>query len=240
MKRWLIAFACLACATAGAMTMERDGATLLMSGIVSSSDRDRFKDQLDDGTLRLVILSESAGGDLNAAMWIAHEIRNRKINTAVDGLCASACAIIFMGGEARQMLDGENLARTRLGFHGAHKAANRRVSERDSERMRAWLYEASNGKFNGRLLDRAITIHSPEDMMFFYYPRQDRISAWFCAAGAEPRPSACDTLRGIDILKAGILTTTKLLAMDVPAGRTAPAMPPARGADDALDEAPAH
>lgn len=195
--------------------MEREGATLLMTGIVSAFDRERFKDQLDEGNLRQVILSESAGGDLNAAMWIAREIRSHKINTAVDGLCASACAIIFMGGESRQMLDGQNLARTRLGFHGAHRAINRHVSERDSERMRAWLYEASNGKFNGRLLDRAITIHSPEDMMFFYYPSRDRISAWFCPAGAEPRPSGCDTIRGTDVLKAGILTTPILLTPPV-------------------------
>ncbi|MES2125968.1 MAG: hypothetical protein V4463_01740 [Pseudomonadota bacterium] len=226
--------------SASSMIMAREGDTLVMTGKVIPEDLDRFRRQLVDGTLRLVVLAESPGGDLRAALWIAHRINEHKINTAVLGHCASSCAVIFMGGIERQMMDTPKLERTRLGFHGPHKKSDHSVSERGSETTRAWLVEASQGKFDGPLLDRAMNIQKAEDIMFFYYPREgSAVSTWFCKAGAKPRPRGCDEIAEVDLFKAGILTTPKLLAMDTPIGRAAAEAPPAKDAGEAADPAPA-
>ncbi len=219
-----------------AMTMAREGDTLVMSGKVNPEDLDQFRRQLADGDLHLVVLAESPGGDLRAALWIANKITELKINTAVMGHCASSCAVIFMGGVERQMMDGPKLARTRLGFHGPHKKSDKSVSEKGAEKTRTWLRTASQGKFDGELLDRAMNIQAAEDIMFFYYPREGvPVSTWFCKAGAKPRPKACDAIPDADLFKAGILTTPKLLAMDTPIGRAAAAAPPAKDAGEVAE-----
>ncbi len=217
-----------------AMTMTREGDTLVMSGKVVPDDLESFRVQLAEGPLRLVVLAESGGGDLRAALWIARKISEQKINTAVIGHCASSCALIFMGGIERQMMDGPKLERTRLGFHGPHKRSDRSLSERGAASTRAWIREASNGKFGGALLDRAMNIDKPEDIMFFYYPREGKpVSTWFCKSGVKPRPLGCDEMPEADLFKAGILTTAKLLPMDTAIGRAAAVAPPAKDAGEA-------
>jgi hypothetical protein len=221
-----------------AMTMAREGDTLVMSGKVVPDDLDQFRRQLAEGDLHLVVLAESPGGDLRAALWIARKISALKINTAVMGHCASSCAVIFMGGAERQMMDSPKLARTRLGFHGPHKKSDKSVSERGAETTRIWLRTASQGKFDGELLDRAMNIQAAEDIMFFYYPREGApVSTWFCKAGTKPRPKACDAIPDTDLFKVGILTTPKLLAMDTPVGRAAAAAPPAKDAGEITEPA---
>ena len=221
-----------------AMTMAREGDTLVMTGKVVREDLDSFRRQLADDTLHQVILAESPGGDLRAALWIANKISERKMNTAVMGHCASSCAVIFMGGIERQMMDSPKLARTRLGFHGPHKKSDRSVSERGAESTRAWLRLASHGKFDGELLDRAMNIQKAEDIMFFYYPREGvSVSTWFCKSGVKPRPRGCDEIPGADLFTAGILTTARLLPMDTPIGRDAAEAPPAKDAGEAPEPA---
>jgi hypothetical protein len=217
-----------------AMTMARAGDTLFMTGKVVPDDLESFRRELEGGPIRLVILAESPGGDLRAGLWIARKISESKINTAVMGHCASSCAVIFMGGVERQMMDSPKLDRTRLGFHGPHKKSDRSISERGAKSTRAWLQAASQGKFDGELLDRAMNIEKAEDIMFFYYPREGApVSTWFCRSGVKPRPRACDEIPDVDLFKAGILTTAKLLPMDTPTGRAAAAAPPAKDAGEA-------
>lgn len=224
--------------TSSAMSMAREGDTLVMTGKILPEDLDSFRHQLADGSLHQVILAESPGGDLRAALWIARRISEHKINTAVMGHCASSCAVIFMGGVERQMMDSPKLDRTRLGFHGPHKKSDRSVSERGGVSTRAWLQLASQGKFDGALLDRAMNIQKAEDIMFFYYPREGApVSTWFCKAGAKPRPRGCDEIPEADLFKAGILTTPKLLSMNTPVGRAAVEAPPAKDAGEAPEPA---
>ncbi len=222
-----------------AMTMAREGDTLVMMGKVVPDDLDQFRRLLAEGNVRQVVLAESPGGDLRAALWIARKINELNINTAVMGHCASSCAVIFMGGIERQMIDSPKLERTRLGFHGPHKRSDRSVSVRGALSTRAWLQRSSQGKFDGALLDRAMLIEKPEDIMLFYYPREGvPVSTWFCKSGVKPRPRGCDEIPDTDVFKAGILTTAKLLPLETPIGRAAAAAPPAKDAGETPETVP--
>jgi hypothetical protein len=62
-----------------------------------------------------VVLAESRGGDLTAAYGIADLIRKNNINTSVKGYCVSSCAVMFMAGTERQIIEEKNY-KTILGF----------------------------------------------------------------------------------------------------------------------------
>jgi hypothetical protein len=205
---------------AGAMEVARQGDTMVMMGKVVPEDLESFKAQLAAGPLRTVILANNPGGDLRAALWIARQISAHKITTVVQGACISACAVMFMGGQVRQMMDGVALHLNRIGFHGAHKKDDYSISEKGSEAAGAWIREASGGKFSGELLERAMKIRLAADVMFFYYPRPGRTSAFFCPVGAKPRPTACEQLPDTDALKAGVLTTAELYSPITPLAPT--------------------
>ena len=61
--------------------------------------------------VRLVHL-QSAGGRLFEAESIAAHIRQRRLNTYVDGLCASACTMVLLAGRQRGAAPN-----ARVGFH---------------------------------------------------------------------------------------------------------------------------
>ncbi|MFZ6731534.1 hypothetical protein ACO0LG_06410 [Undibacterium sp. Ji42W] len=203
-------------APAVAMTMLRSNDTLILYGKVEADDTQRFRRNLSAGEVHNVVLTESPGGDLGAAYGIAQLIKGRKINTAVQGNCFSSCAIMFMAGTERRMLDSKNLARTRLGFHGPHNKETREVSTEAIPKLREWLLKATEGKFPEELLDQAMYIKKASDMMLFYYPGADKKKGniRFCTEGTLANPRKCDTIEGHDIISVGILTTAELLKVE--------------------------
>jgi hypothetical protein len=215
----LTAALAIAAPAAQAMTMIRQGDTMVMAGAVVHSDFQQFIDKLKEGPLKRVILLGSRGGDSQAAFDISERIRRQQISTVVAGPCVSACALIFMGGVERQMMGGKTLPGTRLGFHAPHYKETRKVSDVGTLRVSAWLKEASDGKFSGELLARAMKINRAGDVLFFYYPdpatAAARASVWFCDEGIRTR-TECERLPGVDAVQAGILTSIALFPPDTP------------------------
>lgn len=88
---------------------------VLVTGPFESGDDRRFIDvslRADDP----VIVLASGGGNLIAGLEMGRAIRLQRLETTVPPgeVCASACALAWLGGSSRHMLDG-----ARIGFHAA-------------------------------------------------------------------------------------------------------------------------
>jgi len=189
------------------MSMVRSYETLILFGGVEPDDAERFRKHLENGVVKQVVLSESPGGDMRAAYAIADLITANKINTAVQGNCFSACAMIFMAGVKRQMVAGKALPRTRLGFHGPHNKHTHEVMKAAIPHLREWLLAATQGKFPEEILNRAMYIDRAGDMLLFYYPGQSRFGdIRFCTEGSV----RCEGVKGYDIVSVGIQTADLL------------------------------
>lgn len=89
-----------------------DGRSLLLSGTLGAGSADKVHQLLARAPgVRLVRL-QSAGGRLFEAENIAADIRRRRLNTYVDGLCASACTMVLLAGRQRGAAP-----HARVGFH---------------------------------------------------------------------------------------------------------------------------
>ncbi|MFZ6770859.1 ATP-dependent Clp protease proteolytic subunit [Undibacterium sp. Di26W] len=193
------------------MTMLRSNQTLILFGKVVPEDSQLFRKKLEEGPVKTVLMTESPGGDMRAAYAIADLITKGKMNTAVNGNCLSACALIFMAGAERQMLASKHMEKTRLGFHAPHNKLTREISTAAIPRFREWLLKVTQGKFPEEVLDRALNIESAGDMLSFYYPDENFLGdIRFCAEGA----TRCEALKGYNIVKIGILTTADLLKFE--------------------------
>jgi hypothetical protein len=196
---------------ASAMTMLRSNQTLILFGKVVPEDSQQFRKKLEEGPVKTVVMTESPGGNMRAAYDIAELITEGKINTAVNGNCKSACALIFMAGTERQMVASKHLEKTRLGFHAPHNKVTKEISTAAIPHFREWLLKVTQGKFPEEVLDRALNIERAGDMLYFYYPDENFLGdIRFCTEGAL----RCEALKGYNIVKIGILTTAELLKLE--------------------------
>lgn len=103
-----------------------NGAKLIqINGVIRSGDEDQFLKLIDNSNVAIVILN-SEGGSVKAAIEIGRMIRLRNFATVVlpNTLCASACALTWLAGTPRY-LD----TYSRLGFHAAYRVIDGKVTE---------------------------------------------------------------------------------------------------------------
>ena len=88
------------------------GTALRLSGPFALGATARTRAALDAAPGTVVVTLESPGGSVPAARGLARLFRERGLRTHVEGTCASACAVAFIGGERRTLGPG-----ARLGLH---------------------------------------------------------------------------------------------------------------------------
>jgi hypothetical protein len=95
-----------------AVSVSPDGTTLWIGGPYGSGSADVVRRALEQhASIRRVVLA-GPGGRIGPAFEINRMIRNRRLGTRVEGACASACTIAFLGGIDRSVSPS-----ARLGFH---------------------------------------------------------------------------------------------------------------------------
>lgn len=89
---------------------------IFVVGKIDRADGNQFKERTE-GVGRAIVIMKSPGGHLEAAISIGAQIRIKQWATAVpkDMMCASACALAWLGGTRRYMA-----ASSRIGFHAAY------------------------------------------------------------------------------------------------------------------------
>jgi hypothetical protein len=93
--------------------LEGYGDTLLVYGDIEFGFFERFVQELNRHDDLAWVSLGSAGGSVRDAMLAGLEIRRRGIGTRIHGNCMSACPIVYLGGQEREMWPSTY----RLGFH---------------------------------------------------------------------------------------------------------------------------
>jgi hypothetical protein len=93
---------------------------IVISGEIVKGDYDKFMNALNkiNNDKKVVVVLDGPGGSLDEAIGIGLEINKRRYSTlAYSGICASACAYIWLAGE-RAIIDiGKN---AKIGFHAPY------------------------------------------------------------------------------------------------------------------------
>jgi hypothetical protein len=91
-----------------------DGKTLLLRGELGEGSTAVVRTALDAAPDVKTLVLDSIGGRLQEASWIARLVRERGLDTMVEGVCMSACTFIFLAGADRAATPN-----ARIGFHRA-------------------------------------------------------------------------------------------------------------------------
>ena len=127
--------------TARKVDLKVDGNTVLIEGDIGFRTHTALQAVLQDpaNTITTVRLN-SNGGRIFAARAIAIAMIEHNMNTEVEGRCASACTLIFLAGEKRQLLDG-----AALGFHQYRQTSNIQFLDTSEEQQKDRVFFKSRG-----------------------------------------------------------------------------------------------
>jgi hypothetical protein len=92
---------------------DHQNATVTVEGLLIPDDGDQFQAKTS-ALSRAIVALRSDGGSVVAGIRIGEAIRLKGFSSVVEGRCASACALAWLGGTHRFMADG-----AQIGFHAA-------------------------------------------------------------------------------------------------------------------------
>jgi PQQ-dependent catabolism-associated CXXCW motif protein len=215
----LVAVALAGAGRAGAMTLERVGTDLYASGPIVGADVEAFKAEFGRGGLRRLILVNSLGGELKAALQIALMVRDARLDTLVSGQCHSSCSLIFVAGRERRFATGSKPRSTMVGIHGPNNRNTREPSPQAASLMLRFYRERLGTRFDDRIIGQALYAITEHNGMLRLREiernrPEDRIP-WFCPSAQTP-PAACTRHHGHDAYTLGVVTQRETVEIDLP------------------------
>lgn len=174
--RFLLAFGVtLVACTGNAATIQKlgtsfDGSDVIaVTGVIADTDDETFRD-VAATSRRAVVLLESQGGAVDPALEMGRAIRLKGFATHVDAdkLCASACALMWLAGNPRQIVDG-----AKVGFHASYVLTDGRPVEKGVGNALIGAYLNQIGLSQDAIV--FVTSAPPEGMEWLTVEKADRI-----------------------------------------------------------------
>ena len=233
--KWLLATTCLISVAQGsatnAMEFHRNGNKIYASGSFGLGDDIKLQRMLDAATkagivIDTVVFRVSPGGIAIAGKQMGNLIRERRLNTAFQGGCFSACTASFIGGVGRHdtvdnlPLFHPSFERTVFGIHGSSSNNDDKyfydvtepiVSADQSDILKHYR-SLLNQEIPVEAMDRIdYAIEHLKDSQGFlrYFANDPTKTTTFCPSGDEAAAD-CIAYPGVTIRSDGIVNAGKL------------------------------
>jgi hypothetical protein len=204
---------------ANAMTVQRVGSDVFVSGVIERHDDRLLRAEFARGEVKRLILVNSPGGDLPAGMAMARWLQGQGVTTLVVGQCLSACSLLFMAGQERQYATGLAPHLTVVGIHGPSMPFTGALVPEGAREMWDFYQERMGDKFDAQLL--TIALYQMQDASGFVLIREmdrnrprDRITL-HCPTARTPREQ-CAEYAQKDALTLGVVTASSSVVLDLP------------------------
>lgn len=150
------------------MSLSADGRSLRLDGTIGMGDAQRLRSLLDSEAARGLRRIElvSPGGRLHEAELMVAALKPRGHEVRAVGTCASACTVVFLAGQPRQLTPG-----AQLGFHRASSGTYNPVFEELANQQLAATYRGLG--LPETMIDK--TLDTPSASMWFA-PREVLLS----------------------------------------------------------------
>lgn len=208
-----ILFACVlsllgACAFGAELRVEGDN--IYISGHLYNEEKELFEKQLDIfPKIKRVIFTHCMGGQLGAASFYGHVIKQRNLDTLISGESHSACAAAFLAGKNRFPVDDFGLHIVHL--HSASDVDGNPGSSAARNMALSLLDTFTNGKLDGEVRRLIAASWKPTAGVYFVTAnfKFTSLSRTYYCDGSEGRGfSKCRELPNADPYSLGIFLDT--------------------------------
>ena len=204
---------------ARAMTLERVGSDLYATGPIVGADVEAFRAEITRGGLQRVVLVNSFGGELRAALHVAVMVRDSRLDTLVSGQCHSSCSLIFMAGRERRFATGSKPRSTVVGIHGPNHRQTREPTPQAARLMERFYRERMGPRYDERIIGQALYAITEHNGMLRLRELErttpeERVP-WFCPSAQTPA-AACVRHHGHDAYTLGVVTHRETVPLTLP------------------------
>lgn len=170
-----------------------EGHAVTVSGRIGWEEYEKLSAILATKEISKVVFKSSGGGSLSWGLRIGKMIAEKKLTTVAEGICASACAIAFMGGAVREFSSEQ--PDSALMFHPGFEPARQLPALETKAILLEWL-EARTGQPAPADFSTAMDkITKRKGGVYFLAPShglalKKGVSVYFCE-GSEDNVSHC-------------------------------------------------
>lgn len=191
----------LSVSTAGTVRIE--GNSAIVSGLISAED----VAAIDKAGIEKIIFNKSLGGDMKGVYAYIELIKRKRLATQAASQCYSACAIAFLSGNPRTIVEG---GRATILLHLARFIKDGiAYPSADNEKILLLIDSLTNGKMRGEARNLiASSWNEASGVGFVIAPGLwgERIATYYCDGTQGFDTSKCKILRDADPYDLGILT----------------------------------
>ncbi len=119
------------------ITLSANGQTMIVDGVFRAGSAQEIENRLAAAPQVQALMLNSYGGRLLEARHLADTVRNRRLDTYVEGTCASACTVVFLAGRDRAAGNDAQIGFHQPSFVGLDDEAQRAHTERMLDMYRA-------------------------------------------------------------------------------------------------------
>ena len=184
------------------------GDTITVQGKLLNEDADKLVAAMNEGAIKTVIFKNSAGGEWRAGMRIGSFLLGKNITTVVEGVCASSCALAFLGGDNR--IFSKNGPAPILFFHVPYSPSDSKTLEIYKQPFFSWIESRTNQKINQKFVDAINASVSIRGGIFFFSPTDPIVLSsggitQICKGNELRIPLDCEKTEEISAISMGIV-----------------------------------
>jgi len=136
------------------------------------------------------------------------EVRERGVNTFARGVCASACADIFLMGQRMSLLASYTKTPTYLLIHPFFNVKTHEINYSDSDSTFKKIASKANGKITFKFLEKTYDVKSPRGGIYIFREPfltiSGRHSVLFCDGTELFQPRTCAPMKNLTPQALGI------------------------------------
>ncbi len=185
-----------------------EGNCLVVEGEFWRADYEVFVREFDrHPELKCLELRDSPGGSTMAALLMGEKVQQRGMKTVARGACLSACAIVFLGGQPRELGPAYRGQKTFLLLHGSYERERQQIDPALSSAVASWLASRSGGALPPALIAAATQAPGPGGGLYVR-AGQEAGAVTFCAESprADTVASVCRPVAGATAASLGLVS----------------------------------
>ncbi len=198
-----LAFFGILIANADAASVTINGAEVVVSGSLQSSDLVK----IPEGGITTLVFEESPGGSVAAAFKYVEIIQRRKLHTKVRGKCFSACAVAFLAGTTRTI---DRAAKSLILFHLSSKNVDEtRIRGTQDGAILDLLENLTGGRLSGEAMELIKKSWKDNQGLVFYFGHGlfgDVDLTFYCDGTQDTDLSRCTILREMNAKDLGVIS----------------------------------
>lgn len=191
------------CGGAAAATLSLAGEQITIEGRLMDGDVDRFVELTYGKPIRRVIFRASSGGQWRAGQRLGNLLMGKNITTVVEGVCASSCAMAFLGGDKREYATTSD--KNVLIFHAPYLPGQTQPLATLKQPFFDWI-ALRTGKVVPPDFRAAVEqVNTPDGGVFFFSDGAGELTTWICRGDEAVFPKGCPKATNLSPREMGLI-----------------------------------